>query len=78
VVWTVVLTAHLGGIRKKGQAWCQWFTPVILTTQEVRNQPGEIVCETLSPRNPSQKRAGGVTQGVGPQFKPQYQKKKGQ
>jgi hypothetical protein len=27
-------------------------------------------------KNPSQKRAGGVAQGVGPEFKPQYQKKK--
>jgi hypothetical protein len=27
-------------------------------------------------KNPSQKRAGGVTQGVGPEFKPQYCKKK--
>jgi hypothetical protein len=27
-------------------------------------------------KNPSQKRAGGVAQGVGPVFKPQYGKKK--
>jgi hypothetical protein len=27
-------------------------------------------------KNPSQKRAGGVAQGIGPEFKPQYQKKK--
>jgi hypothetical protein len=27
-------------------------------------------------KNLSQKRAGGVAQGVGPEFKPQYQKKK--
>jgi hypothetical protein len=27
-------------------------------------------------KNPSQKRAGEVTQGVGPEFKPQYKKKK--
>jgi hypothetical protein len=26
-------------------------------------------------KNPSQKRAGGVAQGVGPEFKPQYHKK---
>jgi hypothetical protein len=26
-------------------------------------------------RNPSRKRAGGVAQGVGPEFKPQYFKK---
>jgi hypothetical protein len=30
---------------------------------------------TLSRKNPSQKRAGGVTQGVGPEFKPTLQKK---
>jgi hypothetical protein len=35
-------------------------------------QPGEIVLETLSRKNPSQKRAGGVAEGVGPEFKPQY------
>jgi hypothetical protein len=27
-------------------------------------------------KNPSQKRAGGVAQGIGPEFKPQYHKKK--
>jgi hypothetical protein len=27
-------------------------------------------------KNPSQKRAGGVTQGEGPEFKPQYHQKK--
>jgi hypothetical protein len=54
-------------------------TPVILATQEaeirritVWGQPGQIVHETLSGKNPSQKRAGGVAQGVGPKFKPQY------
>jgi hypothetical protein len=29
-----------------------------------------------SQKNPSQKRAGGVTQGVGPEFKPHYNQKK--
>jgi hypothetical protein len=55
---------------------------VIFATQEaeirriaVRSQPGQIVCEILSRKNPSQKRAGGVTQGVGPEFKPQYHEK---
>jgi hypothetical protein len=33
---------------------------------------GEIVLETLSRENPSQKRADGLTKGVGPEFKPQY------
>jgi hypothetical protein len=58
----------------------QWLTPVILATQEaeirritVWSQPGQIVHETLSWKKPSQKpfRAGGVAQGVGPEFKPQ-------
>jgi hypothetical protein len=53
--------------------------PVILATQEaeirrimVRSQPGQIVSETLPQKNPSHthtKKAGGVTQGVGPEFK---------
>jgi hypothetical protein len=30
----------------------------------------------ISKKNPSQKRTGGVTQGIGPEFKPQYCKKK--
>jgi hypothetical protein len=53
-----------------------WLTPVIPTTQEakirritVQSQP-RIICETLSQKNPSQKRAGGVAQGVSPEFKP--------
>jgi hypothetical protein len=50
--------------------------PVILATQEaeirrikVRSQPGKRVY-------PSQKRASGVAEGVGPAFKPQYRKTK--
>jgi hypothetical protein len=46
--------------------------PIILATQEaeirrttVRSQPRQIVCETQSQKNPSQKRAGGVAQSVG-------------
>jgi hypothetical protein len=60
-----------------------WLRPVILAIQEAeirriefQSHPGQIVCETLSQKHPSQKRAGGVTQGVGPEFKPQYHKKK--
>jgi hypothetical protein len=52
--------------------------PVIIATQEaeirkieVRSQPWQIVQEALSLKNPSQKRAGGVAQGVGPKFKSQ-------
>jgi hypothetical protein len=57
--------------------------PVMLATQEteirrieVGGQPGQMVLETLSRKKPSHKRAGGVAQGVGPEFKPQYHKKK--
>jgi hypothetical protein len=57
--------------------------PVILATKEaeirrivVCSQLGQIVCKTLSQRNPTPKRAGGVAQGVGPEFKPQFFKKK--
>jgi hypothetical protein len=56
--------------------------PVILAAKEaemritVQSQPGQIVPETLSRKNPSQYRAGGVAKGLGPEFKPQYRKKK--
>jgi hypothetical protein len=71
---------------------CHWIsllgiwllTPVILATQEaeirrivVWGQPGQRVDKTLSWKNPSPKRAGGVAPGVGPEFKTQYRKKKG-
>jgi hypothetical protein len=58
--------------------------PVILAAQEaeiwrtaVQSQPRKIVLQdpTLE-KNPSQKRAGGVAQDVGPEFKLQYHKKK--
>jgi hypothetical protein len=56
---------------------CWWFTFVILATQEakirritVRSQSRQIAREFLSLKNLSQKRAGGVAQGVGPEFKP--------
>jgi hypothetical protein len=39
-----------------------------------RSQPRQIR-ELLTRKNPSQKRAGGVAQGFGPEFKPQYQKR---
>jgi hypothetical protein len=57
--------------------------PVILATQEeeirritIQCQPRQIVCRTLSQKNPSQKRDGGAAQGVDLKFKPQYCKKK--
>jgi hypothetical protein len=36
------------------------------------SKSAQIVSETLFLKTPSQKRAGGVAQGVGPEFKPQY------
>jgi hypothetical protein len=38
----------------------------------VRSQPGQIVHQTLSQKNPSQKRAGGGAQGGGTEFKLQH------
>jgi hypothetical protein len=43
---------------------------------EVRSQPRQIVLETPSQKNPSQKRAGGVIQGASPEFRPQCRQKK--
>jgi hypothetical protein len=43
--------------------------------EDHRSKPEQIVCKTLSRKNPSQKTVGGVAQGVGPEFKPQYCKK---
>jgi hypothetical protein len=57
--------------------------PVILATQEaeirrfvVQSQPGQRVHETVSQKNLTQKETNGVAQGEGPEFKPQYLKKK--
>jgi hypothetical protein len=59
------------------------WVPVILATQEaeirrilVQRQPGQILHETLSQKKLSQKKAGGVAQGVGPEFKSSAAKKK--
>jgi hypothetical protein len=56
---------------------------LILATQEaeirrimVQSQPRQIVLETLSQKTLHKNRVGGVTQGEGPEFKPQYRKKK--
>jgi hypothetical protein len=57
-----------------------WLTPLILATCEaeirrilVWSQTGQIVCETLSWKNPSQKKAGGVAQvSALSSIKPQY------
>jgi hypothetical protein len=60
----------------------QGVTPVIPATQETENrrvtagsQSRQIVIETLAQENSSPKRAGGVAQGIGPEFKPQHWKK---
>jgi hypothetical protein len=69
-------------LKKEKRAGCWWLMPIILATQEaeirrimVRNQPGQIVCETLSGKSLSQKRSGGVVQGVEPEFKSSTTKK---
>jgi hypothetical protein len=69
--------------KKKKEAGHQQLTPIILVTQETeirrikfRSQPGQIVHKTLSQKTLQKKnRAVGVTQGEGPEFKPQHQKK---
>jgi glutamine amidotransferase-like uncharacterized protein len=43
---------------------------------QFKASPGEIVCKTLSRKTLLKKRFGGVAQGVSPEFKPQYCKKK--
>jgi hypothetical protein len=65
-------------LKEQTLAGHQWFMPVIPATQEVEirrivvwSQPGQIICEPLSQINPSQTKAGGVAEGVGPEFKPQ-------
>jgi hypothetical protein len=79
-VW--VLSSSPSTIRKF-LAECQWLTPVILASQkaeirriEVQSQLGQIVHETLSRKNPSQKRAYRAAQGVDFEFKSQYCEKK--
>jgi hypothetical protein len=68
-------------LKKSTRAGCRWLTLIILATQgaeikriEVQSQPRQIVLDTLSPKKPTTKRAGGVAQGVSPEFKPQYYK----
>jgi hypothetical protein len=70
--------------RNKMPARCWHLTPVIPATQgaEIKNNAiqsqseEQIVLQTLSQKNPSQKRSSGVASGVGPGFKPQSCKKR--
>jgi hypothetical protein len=69
--------------RVQHQAGLKWLKPVIPATQEaesrritVQSQPKQIIHETLSQKTLQKNRAGGVAKGEGPEFKPQYYKKK--
>jgi hypothetical protein len=74
--------AEVGEPRVQDLARCRWFTPVILATQEaeirrisVQSQPSHIVSNCVSEKTFT-KKAGGVVQGEGPKFKPQYCQKR--
>jgi hypothetical protein len=63
--------------------WVLVVTPVIPATQKaeirrmaVRSQPRQIVPRDPISKIPSLKRGSGVAQGIGPEFKLQYHKKK--
>jgi hypothetical protein len=66
---------------KKAGPECQWLTSAILATQEAESKriavQSQLDKQFLRPisKKPLQKRAGGMAQGVGPEFKPQYHKK---
>jgi hypothetical protein len=81
--WNYHSKPHCTILENNPQAGLQWLTPVILATQEaafrwiaVQSQPEQRVHKTLFQKIPLQKRAGGVTQGIGPEFKPQYCQKR--
>jgi hypothetical protein len=59
-------------VYQQAKPW--WLTPATLATQEaeIRRISGQIVRETLSRKTLHKNRAGGVAQGEGPEFKPQY------
>jgi hypothetical protein len=64
--------------RKRKQAGHWWLMPVILGSRnQIQSHPGQIVHKTLSQKKSYTKRAGGVSQCVDLEFKPQYLKKKG-
>jgi hypothetical protein len=60
--------------KKRHQAGCQWLMPIILTTQEAEIRRIVVRRETLSRKTLYKNMAGGVAQGEGPAFKPQYLK----
>jgi hypothetical protein len=62
---------------------CQWLTPVILATEEAevrriinRSKPLQISLQDPISKIPNTKRTDEVAQGVSPEYKPRYQKKK--
>jgi hypothetical protein len=64
-------------------AGCCCLTSIILATREaeirritVQSQPGKIVLQDHILKKHFTKWAGGVAQGIGPEFKPQNWKKK--
>jgi hypothetical protein len=74
-----VKTCLVREFQKLPVARCWWLTRIILATQEaeirritVQRQPGQTVYKSLSQKKKSQKRAGGVAQDAGSEFKPQY------
>jgi hypothetical protein len=55
---------------------CLWVTSVVLATQEADIRSIVIQSQPISKKTLHKKRAFGVIQGVGPELKPQYHKKK--
>jgi hypothetical protein len=62
-----------GVFKTSEEAGCWWLTAVILATQKVevgrrrilvQSQSGQIVCENLSQKHPTQKRAGAVVHRI--------------
>jgi hypothetical protein len=68
-------------VKKEFRAGRWWVTPAILATQEVEIRritvgSQQLVHKTSSRKTLHKKRAGRMAQGEGPEFKPQYQRKK--
>jgi hypothetical protein len=63
--------------------FANWLTPVIPATQKaeirktvIQSEPSKQFERPILKKTHHKKRAGGVTQGVSHEFKPQYRKKK--